>query len=542
MSSVSSQVDSGSCAAVSRPGPRWRLRIALGIIAGGAVLVGILQVFPGMDNAHRFLASAAATALTCFILLLFGIFGTGLRWPIRLVLLAAVIAAGVGIRQSVRIAGVTGDIWPTFTWRWSEKKDFDLVAQAAPSTGGQVFRKVDLTKTSAADFSQFLGRNRDNRVEGLELARDWSRVPPKKVWQQPIGAGWSAFSVVNDFAITQEQRGELEMVVCYELLTGKPCWIHSDRVRYNSVMGGDGPRATPTIVDGRVYTLGATGLLNCLDGATGKRIWSREIVQENGAKIPEWGKSCSPLVTDSLVIVSAGGPDNHSLVAYRKENGDLAWHAGDDKSSYASPVLTNLAGRQQVLIVDENSVMSHDPATGKPLWRFDWEGDQPKVPQPVPIDANRLFISAGYGLGSKLLEIKLDGEAWSVKVLWENRILKAKFANVCIRDGFVYGLDDGQALTCLELDTGKRKWKGRRYGHGQILLVGDLLVVQAESGDVALVEATPEGHHELSRMTVFDQKTWNPPALAGPYLLIRNNEQAACYELPTQKAETVARR
>ena len=177
-------------------------------------------------------------------------------------------------------------------------------------------------------------------------------------------------------------------------------------------------------------------------------------------------------------------------------------------------------------------------ATGTLLWLYKWPGGQPKVPDPVPIGNNRVLISAGYGLGAKLLEI-LPGAplAEPPHEIWSTLLLKPKFTNLVVRDGYVYGIDDGIALMCVEIETGKRKWKGGRYGHGQLLLVDDVLLVQAESGDMVLVEATPKGHHELTRFTALHDKTWNNPALAGPYLAVRNHVEAACFELPLKSTD-----
>ena len=299
----------------------------------------------------------------------------------------------------------------------------------------------------------------------------------------------------------------------------------------------------PTIVDGRVYAPGALGQLNCLDGATGAVIWSHDVAAENDADTPErkpqWGKSCSPLVVADAVVVSAGGPDGKSLVAYHRVTGEQLWHAGDDPASYSSPQLVTLAGRQQIVIINRESVVGHDPTDGRILWQYKWPQPNPKCAQPLVTGPDTLLVSAGYGLGSALLKVTPQGDGpCDVEQLWPEknlRVLRSKFADMILRGDVVYALDDG-ILCCIEAATGKRRWRGGRYNHGQLLLVGDLLLVQAENGELALVDLRPDSFVELGKIVALPGKTWNNPAISGNRLLVRNHEEAACYELPVRPA------
>lgn len=526
-----------------RPQPlRWRAPLVI-LVLGGTLVAAIqgTELF-ARDAAVQFLATSSAIALTLMLLAFWAIFFTGLPGRTRAVLLTTGIGLIVAFFSVVRIEGVSGDMRPAFAWRWRPSADHNLVAGIS-AEGKPVDSTVDLTQTTDHDFPQFLGPNRDGKLDGPRLASNWQTQQPKKMWRQPIGAGWSAFAVVGPYAITQEQRGDRELVTCYELLTGKLLWAHADPGRFSEVIAGDGPRSTPTIADARVYTLGASGRLNCLDGATGEKIWTHDILAENNAPNVEWGKSCSPAIVDELVVVSAGGPDGRSLVAYHKTTGDEMWHGGDDPSSYSSPVVATLAGVRQILIVNHHALAAHDPANGRVLWRYPWEGSQPKVAQPIPVGDGQVLIASGYGIGSMLLDVeKQDDGELTVRQAWKthNLKLKPKFTNPVLQDGFVYGLDDGRSLVCLELADGKRRWQGGHYGHGQLLLVGDLLLVQAESGEVALVEASPKRYRELCSFSAIEGKSWNSPALAGRYLLVRNSEEAACYELPLAEDESAA--
>jgi outer membrane protein assembly factor BamB len=512
---------------------RWWIAATIVVLwAAGVSLLWKLEV------TFREQASVAVTLLAILAIAFWFVFLTGFPFRTRLllVLVGAMVLVGVvlGIRNLTRIEGsIDGSGIPRLVWKWAPLRDAGLqeLVVMRPNTNAS----ETLARNPANDFSQFLGPNRLGVVTGLQLSRDWSSRPPRQVWRQPIGLGWSAFAVSGSRAITQEQRGEKELIVCYELGTGRVLWSHTNRVRFSEVLGGDGPRATPTVTEGRVYAIGATGILDCLDEGTGKLIWSRDVLRENGLENITWGKSCSPLLLDESVIVTGGAVETKSLLAYRKDTGEPLWQSGRDEASYCSPSIATIAGQRQIVILNAQSVSGHDPRDGKVFWDYSWKGNWPKVAQPLALENDRVFMAAGYGLGCVMLQLKRsDAGEWSVTELWKNRNLKPKFTNVVRRKGCVYGLDDG-TLVCLDLASGERKWKDGRYGHGQVLLVDDVLLIQAESGDVILVEANPNEHRELGRFPAIEGKTWNNPVLAGSYLLVRNDREAACYELPLRQ-------
>ncbi len=487
-----------------------------------------------------------ALVLALLWLLFFSRLSRRARGLAAILLLAATSAALVFFR----FRGFSGDLIPLVELRKAAPLPASAPASFSPqekntpalpeTTANIPSAEVSLTappKSTAHkrapyfNYPQFLGPQRNGNVAGIKLARDWKAQPPRLLWRKPVGTGWSAFAVFNDRAITQEQHGEHERVRCYELATGKLRWLHRDSTRYESPIAGNGPRATPTIAHERVYTVGATGKLNCLALSSGERLWSQDILRDNEAAMNEWGVSCSPLVLDSLVIVSAGGTQGKSLVAYHAMTGARIWSAGDDRASYSSPLLATLAGTPQILIFNRAKIVAHAPASGEMLWEQSWPNETQCVAQPVALPEDRVFATTGYGVGCKLFQISRDEQRlWRSTLVWETTHLKAKFANVVVREGFVYGLDDG-ILVCLDLGNGLRKWKRGRYGHGQLVLIDDLLLIQAESGEVFLVEANPNAHVELGGIAALEGKTWNNPALAAPFLLVRNDREAACYEL-----------
>jgi outer membrane protein assembly factor BamB len=540
---------------MSSSSPRWWPAIAIALVSG--LMLGWVW-FGGGDRTgqDRTLQTVGITLVSLILLTVWLLAFSRLPGRTRLRAFAAVVvllALGAG---AVRIRGVTGDLVPILEWRWSRAAApaLDLPTQpaaqpsapanvpvaptpapAAPAAAEAAAAPLSNPPVAPGEYPQYLGPDRDGTVRGIRLARDWQAQPPKQVWRKRVGPGWSGFAVAQGLAITQEQRGGKEMVVAYTLADGTPRWAHGDDAHYESTVAGEGPRATPTISRGRVFTLGSTGILNAIDLTTGRSIWRRDIGVDNDAPQPDWGRSSSPLAIDDLIVVSAGGRNGRSLVAYHRETGEPAWQGGDDAASYSSPHVATLAGVRQVLMLNQSTIFAHDPATGRVLWRHDWPRVQPTVAQPLVLAGNRVLFSAGYGVGSRLLEIARDASGGLASTLvWESTRLKAKFTNLVLHGGFVYGLDDG-VLVCLDPATGERRWKAGRYGHGQVILAENLVVVQTEDGEVVLVDPSPDEHRELTRFRVFDQKTWNPPALAGRFLLVRNDSEAAMLELGADK-------
>jgi outer membrane protein assembly factor BamB len=534
-------------------GARW-WPAALVALAGAVTLGWVWLSDGGRTGQDRVLLTFPIVFATLLLLAIWLVFFSRLPRRRRLLAIGAVLVTVAVAAATTRIRGVTGDLVPIFEWRWASRVPPALAleplreppartpeapaastatakAPAPPASAAPAPMEAPASTSPAGDYPQFLGAERNGTVTGVRLADDWAARPPRLVWRRPIGAGWSGFAVARGLAVTQEQRGSREMVVAYNLVDGAPKWSHGDEAHYESTIAGEGPRATPTISRGRVFTLGSTGLLNCLDLETGKAIWRRDIGADNDSAQPDWGRSSSPLVVDDLIVVSAGGSPGRSLVAYHRDTGEPVWRAGDDLASYSSPVLATLAGVRQIVVLNQSSVAGHDPATGRVLWNHPWPREAPSVAAPLILSDNRVLVSAGYGIGSRLLQISRDGDGVSQTLVWESTRLKAKFTNPVLYDRFVYGLDDG-VLVCLDPANGERRWKSGRYGHGQTILVGNRLIVTTEDGDIVLVEPSPDAHRELARVTAFAQKTWNPPALAGRFLLVRTDTEAACYEMP----------
>ncbi|HXT57993.1 MAG TPA: PQQ-binding-like beta-propeller repeat protein [Pirellulales bacterium] len=444
------------------------------------------------------------------------------------VLVGLLLLAGAAI-ACLRSDGMDGAGRPIVGWQFFPAVETTALAASVSVSDRSTSLKAVVDSPSCPCFR---GADGLGVATGVQLRADWSAFPPRLAWRRAVGAGWGGFAVDGGQLFTQEQRGQMETVACYDLATGREQWSHADSECFRSAATGDGPRATPAVAGDSVYSLGATGLLNCLDRQTGKRRWSVDVLADNDAGNLMHGLSGSPLVVDRWVIVSAGGGQGKSLVAYDRDTGRRVWRAGSDPAGYGSPLLCTLAGRRQIVILNRPGLAAHDVETGRVLWTYAWPNStETNCSQPAPYGEKRLFVSSGYGKGCSLLEVdRREAGEWQVRCLWATRSLKTKFASAVLYEGHAYGLDDG-ILCCVDLADGGRRWKAGRYGHGQVLLAGDKLIVQAESGEAALVAADPAEHRELGRFAALAGKTWNYPALAGCWLLCRNDREAACYEL-----------
>jgi outer membrane protein assembly factor BamB len=402
-----------------------------------------------------------------------------------------------------------------------------VVLVAATTTGAQT------AQAPASSWPGFRGQDRDGVYRG-SIKLSWDGLAP--MWKKPVGGGRASFAVAGGRAFTIEQRQRKEVVAAYDVMTGKELWTNSWDERFNSPLmgiygGGEGPRATPTFADGLVYALGGRGEFRCLDAATGKLVWRTNILQDAGAKNLTWGMAGSPLVAGDAVIVQPGGPKGRSVAAYDRRTGKPLWTALDDKTAYASPMQVTIGGVPQYVIVSAKRLIGLGLDRRDVLWEFPWTtGHDASAAQPIVIGDNRVFYSSGYGTGAVVIELTKTGDKFSVREVWRNIRMKNRQSTSVLHDGFIYGLDEG-ILACLDAATGDLKWKGGRYGHGQVLLSRGHLVVITEDGELVLVAATPEKLQEVARVPALVGETWNVPAFADGILLVRNTKEMAAFDL-----------
>lgn len=379
-------------------------------------------------------------------------------------------------------------------------------------------------------WTDFRGARRDGHYTAGPIRTDWTTLRP--MWRQPAGGGYASFVVAGGRAFTIEQRGRDEVAAAYDVLTGRELWTNGWNALFQESMGGAGPRGTPTWHDGRLYVLGATGEFRALDAATGRTLWRTDILADAGADNIQWGMATSPLVVDNTVVVLPGGTDGQSVVAYDRQSGTRVWGALDDRATYSSPMLVTLAGVRQILTFTATRLVGLSPENGRLLWEFPWKTQNDvSASQPLIAGPDRVFISSGYGADAAMLQLAAgaDGQL-TVRELWRTNRMNNVFTSSVLHDGFIYGLDES-ILTCLDASTGELKWKGGRYGFGQVMLASGHLIVLTEEGELALVRADPTTHQEITRFPAIEGKTWNHPAMSDGILLIRNIEEMAAFDL-----------
>jgi len=550
----------------------------------GAIVLMVVAVLATRAVAHASMVGAGQGMMLYFLptpylalaLVAWAVVTRHLHDGIRRAVLVPAIIIACAPFALIRTAGIRGGAAGDFHWRWTPTPEQLLVARGGdepkplpPSTApaasaapaetpkdappapaaapaapvappAQKIAAVSPAAETPAEWPGFRGPGRDGVVHGVRIETDWAKSPPVAIWRRAIGPGWSSVAVHGDLLYTQEQRGDYELVSCYKVSTGEPVWRHRDPVRFYESNGGAGPRGTPTLSHGRVFTLGATGLLNALDARNGAVMWSRNAATDTNRKVPEWGISSSPLVVDDIVVVAVSG----TLAAYDLTTGAPRWTGPQHGGSYSSPQLATIDGVPQILILSAPGVVSVAPADGTLLWEHSWEGGaivQPAITEDGGVLINAM--SAMGGVATRRLAVTHGSGGWTVTERWTSNGLKPFYNDFVVHKGHAYGFD-GNILACIDLEDGKRKWKGGRYGNGQLVLLPDqdLLLVTSEDGELALVKATPDQFTELARIPALNSKTWNHPVLVGDRLLVRNGEEMAAFRLSLAPAAAVSDR
>ncbi|MDB5313063.1 MAG: outer rane biosis protein BamB [Gemmataceae bacterium] len=519
--------------AVLGPG-RWWKRLA-GLAGATLVAAGVVAA---SHPSFRFLVAMWGVPLSVAVTGLVAAMVPVARW--RPVVGVVAAAAAVAPWVALQMDGVNGRFDLETSYRWTTSVADQAANQLADrATVVAADPAADLGPATEADWPGFRGAHRDGEVPPA-AAGGWDGSAPREKWRNTtVGPAWSSFCAAGDFVYTQEQRGESESVVCYRADTGKEVWARGDPGKHTDFASGIGPRATPTYANGRVYTVGATGTVSCLKAATGEPVWTISLGERFEATKPVFGLSSSPLVVGDLVIVSPSSPAAPRLVAVAAATGETKW-AAEPKGTdgYSSPQPATIGGTAQVLLFNEAGLFGHDPATGKELWHYDWKvaGNEPTAVQPLVLADGRVVIGGGnIGMGARCVAVRKEGDGWAAEEVWKTTRFTPKFNDVVRAGNHLYGLDNG-GMVCLDLVNGKVVWKEGQYGSGQLLLVGNKLLVVSEKGHLACVRASPEGYDELWKVDAVEGKTWNHPVIARGRLFVRNATVAVGFDLPATRA------
>jgi outer membrane protein assembly factor BamB len=465
---------------------------------------------------------------------------------------ASLLIAAVGFAHLLLFYGLRvdllGNMQPTFTFRSAGQHDLAIERSRAAQAETQPVAAPGVSPVpvpaipdaSAAPraasagssyWADFRGPDRLGHYDQQPIRTAWPAEGLPRLWKQPVGGGYASFSIAGGLAFTIEQRRNRETVAAYDLHSGRERWTAAWPAFFEETLGGDGPRSTPVWDEGRLYVLGAEGELRCFEAATGRGIWNKNILSDNGAQNIAWGMAASPLIVDGKVVVLPGGSGGRSVVAYDKLAGARVWGALDDKAAYASPVVATVAGKRQLLVITATRAVGLTIDSGKLIWEYPWVTQQGiNCVEPIAVGPDRVYLSSGYGHGAAVIELAPQGESFAVSAVWSSNRMKNKFNGPVLFEGYIYGLDEG-ILACIDVETGAQKWKGGRYGYGQVLLASGHLVVLTEEGEVVLVRAVPGSHQEVARFPALSGKTWNYPAIGDGMLLVRNATEMAAFRI-----------
>ncbi len=407
-----------------------------------------------------------------------------------------------------------------------------------------VSKKVGSAKSleRARPWSQFLGPRRNGISEEVGLHLDWRRRQPKVLWRRPLGKGFSSISSDGERVFTMAAQKGREFAAAFDAESGKPLWHVPLGEIFRDFQGqGEGPRATPTVHDGKLYCLLAAGDLVCLDAKSGTEIWKKNVYETTGTKIPRgdsffWGLSASPIVEGETLVVTPGAKSGASVAAFDLERGSLVWKTGSDPVGYGSPIAIDVSGARQIVATTGTSYLGLDPRSGRQLWRHEF-GNKYHCNCATPVwHEGALFVSSSYGTGCASLAIESKGGGrFSVRARWKSGELQNHYATSIVLDGNAYGChaNQGSTLRCLDLRTGKKRWASRAAGKCSLIAAEGTLICLSERGVLTLVRADPRGCRIVGRAQALKgaRKAWAPPALSNGRLYVRDHRQIVCLDL-----------
>jgi outer membrane protein assembly factor BamB len=386
----------------------------------------------------------------------------------------------------------------------------------------------------ADDWPCFLGPTHDGVSAETNLLARWPDGGPPVVWKREVGLSYSSPSLVASRLFLFHRVGDEEVLECLDAATGARQWRTGYPTAYVDQYGyNNGPRSTPLVADGRVYTFGAEGKFHCFEVATGKLLWGRHLNQEYQVPQNFFGVGSSPLLEGKLLLINVGGPNGAGIVALDKDTGKTVWQATDEGASYASPLCATINGRRWAFVFARGGLVTLDPQTGKVFWRLPYRSrtyESVNAASPVVV-GDQVFISASYRTGGALLRVKED----TFDTLWHDEVMSTHWATAICRDGHLYGFDgrheSGTKLRCVEWATGKLKWERENLGRGSMIYADGRFIMISERGRLILARLTPEGAEEISGVQLLEYPCWIAPVLANGLLYVRNEGRLFCLDL-----------
>jgi outer membrane protein assembly factor BamB len=404
---------------------------------------------------------------------------------------------------------------------------------------------VATLKSSLADWGQYRGPNGDGST-AEKISAKWSASGPKQVWKGEAEAGFSSISVSGGVAaslVTRDVEGvQTEVCVAWDAKTGKELWASPlKNVKYQGGgdagtkenKGGDGPRSTPSIVNGKVIAYGGNLDLLCFDAKSGKTLWSHSIGEDFGGKNISWQNATSPLVHGNLVVVIGGGA-GQAMLAFDLASGKNVWKTGDDTMTHATPIAATIHGEAQIIFFGKSGLTSLAPADGKQLWHQDYKFNVSTAASPV-VWQDIVYCSAGYGVGAGAYKITKNGSSYSSEEIWRTEGKNMNhWSTPVVKDGFLYGMfsfkEYGNGpVACVDIRTGEEKWREAGFGPGNVVLAGQDLLALSDKGELVVIEANSSGYKERSRGDVLDGKCWSTPTLADGHVYARSTKEAGCW-------------
>ncbi|MFK8111338.1 MAG: PQQ-binding-like beta-propeller repeat protein [Rubripirellula sp.] len=413
-----------------------------------------------------------------------------------------------------------------------------VVEEAALSLIRKDARPQRLQPFSDSAWPGFRGSNRISEVRDIAIVADWDSSPPKELWRMKIGEAWSGITVIDGLVYTQEQRDESDMITCYDLETGTEVWVHADPVRLPDSESRTGPRSTPECADGKVFSIGSTGLMHCLDRKTGDAIWSKSMTDDLAGKLPRDGMSCSPLVLNDSVVVFVPQCASGSICALDRQTGKVRWRGGSGQTSFSSPHFAVFADVPQILMISELGAEAIEIGTGKVLWIYDSPLESgSRMLQPVPLSDDSFLLPTGIGRGIERVSVRREEGEWRTTMVWESMEFNPYASDFSIHDGCLYGDDEG-INCCVDLFNGEQLWKKGRL-EGQALMFPDAgqQLTLASNGRLVLQKLNRDAYTEQAVFQAVGSPCLGHPAWIGDRLVIRNRDQMACFQMPTESVK-----